>query len=198
MPLWAVAGGLAAIFLFGALGLWWAEAVLVPATFLAAYAWWDRIAERVEAPLRGFGHRLGYNLLSFVRLSNAGVRTWWRRAEAVIRLRASQVPVRRRHERAIRRLGQAVFTGDEGAAESARAVATETGDQLDRLRRELERVRAEAERAVEQEHVASDATQEFRVTELASSGGGRSGDGPRAASGPEPPWSGAGAPGATR
>jgi hypothetical protein len=169
VALGAVAAGLVAVLVFGALGLWWAEAVLVPATFLVAYAWWDPIVERFGEPVERFGRRSAVNLWSSARLARATLGGWTREGRAQVRVRTKQAKVRARHERALHLLGRAVYAGDERRVATAKVLATETGEQLEQFERELRRVHDEAERRLERERMATDATAQFDPRELARS-----------------------------
>ncbi len=172
LRLWAVLVGLAAIFLLGAVGLWWAEVVLVPATFLAAYAWWDHIAERLEAPAGRYGRQLALNLWSSARLGRAGVRGWWRLGRTQVRVWPGELAWRWRHRSAIRLLGAAVFAGDEGGVAEAKALARQTGDQLERSKHERQQARAEARHLLRQERMATDATVQLDGAHLVDSARG--------------------------
>lgn len=141
-----VVTGLVAVLVVGALGLWWAEAVLVPATFLVAYAWWDPIVERLEGHVRRLARRTALNLWSTMRRGRAAVAGWWRRGRAEVRVRTKQFLVRRRHQQALHVLGQAVYSGDEGRVAKAKVLAVQTGEQLEQFGRELRRAHDETGR----------------------------------------------------
>jgi hypothetical protein len=161
-----VAVGVCAILVFGALGLWWAEAVLVPATALVAYAWWDAIVEHLEGPVERFGRRSVVNLWSSARLARAAVGVWTHKGRAQVRVRARQVQIRRQHDRALHRLGQAVYSGDPGRVARAKVLAVQTGEQLEHCERELRRAREDADRRLEEERRATDATAQFDLEDL--------------------------------
>lgn len=177
--LWAVLGGLAAIFLFGAVGLWWAEIVLVPVTFLIAYAWWDHIVEGVEKPAERFGRRLLLNLWALARRSRTGLRSWLRQGRTEARVRAREAFVRREHGRAIRQLGEAVFAGDNGRAAEAKVVAALTKEKLERFEHERRQLRTDSRRLAHEERVATDSTREFDAAEMAASAKATSSDSQR-------------------
>lgn len=164
-----VAAGLVAVLVVGALGFWWAEAVLVPATFLVAYAWWDPIVEHLEGPARRFLRRTALNLWSTARLGRAALVGWSRQGRAEVRVRTRQLQVRRRHERALHLLGKAVYSGDERRVARAKVLATQTGEQLEQFERELRRVHEETGRRLERERQATDATAQLEARPLVSS-----------------------------
>ncbi len=170
LAVWAVVIGLVAIFLFGVFGIWWAEAVLVPATFLVAYAWWDPVIERAGSRVSRLARRGASSAWSQVRVARAALAGWVGRCWAHVVVRARQFQVHRRHDRAIRLLGQAVYTGDAERISRAKAEAVETGDQIERFEQELASARAKAARRLEQERAASDATARFDADRLVSAG----------------------------
>jgi len=176
VALCAAAVGLGAILIFGAVGLWWAEVILVPATFLVAYAWWDPIVERFEGPVERFGRRSVVNLWSSARLARAAIGGWTRKGRAQVRVRARQVQIRRQHDRALHLLGKAVYSGDAGRVARAKVLATQTGEQLDQFQRELRRVHEDADRRLEKERRATDVTDQFDPQRLVRSARGRGED----------------------
>jgi hypothetical protein len=172
----AVAVGLGAIAIFGALGLWWAEAVLVPATFLVAYAWWDPMVERFEGPVERFGRRGVVNMWSSARLARAVVGGWTRKGRARVRVRAHQLHIRRQHERALQLLGRAVYSGDHRRVARAKVLAMQTGEQLEQFEHELRRAHEDADRRLEEERRATDDTAQFDPRQLVRSARGRGED----------------------
>jgi hypothetical protein len=167
VALGVVTAGLVAVLVVGALGLWWPEAVLVPATFLVAYAWWDPIVERFESPMRRFFRRMALNLWSTMRLGRAALAGWSRQGRAEVRVRSRQLSVRRRHEQALHLLGRAVYSDDERRVARAKVLAVQTGEQLEQFERELRRVHEEEGQRLERERRATDATAQFDPQEVA-------------------------------
>lgn len=165
LPLVVLAVGLLLMIVFGVLGLWWTEVVIVPVILVMAFMCVESAWDRMSGPLEALARRSGERLWVFGRVGRVALVTWTRAAGTHLSVWIRRVPVERRHHRALQLLGRAVYSGDDHLAQVYRSMATSTGDRLEELRRELRRARREAEADVEQERAATDSTTVFATPE---------------------------------
>ncbi|HAM01670.1 MAG TPA: hypothetical protein DCQ30_05505 [Acidimicrobiaceae bacterium] len=165
LPLVVVVVGLLLMILFGVLGLWWTEVVIVPVTLVMAFmcveSWWERYSEDLEAQARRGLDRVW----AFGRVGRVALVSWTRAAARHVSIWARRVSVRRRHNEALHALGKAVYNGDDHLVRVYRSMAASTGDQLEELRRESQKAQREAETEVEHERLSTDSTQVFSTAE---------------------------------
>jgi len=161
LPLVVLVVGLLLMIVFGVLGLWWTEVVIVPVTLVMAFmcveSWWDRYSEDLETKARRGLDRVW----AFGRVGRVALVSWTRAAARHVSVWARRLPVRRRHNQALHALGKAVYNGDDHLTRVYRSMAASTGDRLEELRRESQKAQHEAETEVEHERRSTDSTQVF-------------------------------------
>jgi hypothetical protein len=165
VPLVVLVVGLLLMIVFGVLGLWWTEVVIVPVTLVMAFmcveSWWDRYSEDLETKARRGLDRVW----AFGRVGRVALVSWTRAAARHVSIWVRRLPVRRRHNQALHALGKAVYSGDDHLARVYRSMAVSTGERLEEFRRELQKAQHEAETEVEHERLSTDSTQVFSTKE---------------------------------
>jgi hypothetical protein len=159
LPVAVLSVALALIVVFGVLGLWWTEVILVPVALVMAFMCLESVWERWSGILEQRGRRTAERLWAFGRVARVAVVSRWRAAATHLSVWARRVPVQRRHERALHLFGKAVYHGDDYLAQVYRSMASSTEDRLAELRRQLHKAQREAEKEIVRERAATDATE---------------------------------------